>query len=240
MMPRALVLAVVPLTAAAALSCTDTNHCPSGTQQQDVIPYTSPGRSTGFVCNPIAEDAPSAAPTSSTTPPFGPQAGAATAPPLDAGAAAGDGALPLPEACSVGSPGDLDVRVVTRSGTPPAPPSGGPAPPVGIYLLVQATVWAADGGVSPVADARAELAIEGARLVLTARGGAATVEAATATLAGGLITTVCRTAGPVTVAILPAAGASARAAIGWDGQDLELVVMAASGTFDLVFSPTSP
>jgi hypothetical protein len=234
---RAVVLAVVSTLLPAAIAC-GTASCPPGSRRSDVIPLNGGNRSPGFVCLPQDDDtataAPPAAPTATTPPPFGEQADAAAAPPVVAGRS--DAAAPLPDACSVGSPGDLDVHFVARSGAPPAP--AGTPPDAASYILVQATFWATGAAASAVADARAEVAVEGGLLVLTIETAGANVEGATLTLAGGFMTTVCRTApGPATAAILPPVGASARATAGWDGRSLDLVVEHDGGAFELVFAP---
>jgi hypothetical protein len=234
-MRRAVALVVAFVGAAAAVSCA-TNSCPQGSQRRDVIPVSQTARSPGFVCLPLDEAAPAAADSGSSgapaPAPFGEQADAASAPPFDAGST--DGGVALPSACGIGQPGDLEVHFLTRTGLPPAPvgslPDGG-------YVLVQATFWVVDGGASPIADARAELAIDGSTLVLTIRSAGANTEAVTMTLAGGLLTTVCRTpTGPATTALFPPTGSTARGAAGWDGSTIDLVIEQPGGSVELAFA----
>jgi hypothetical protein len=125
------------------------------------------------------------------------------------------------------------VRVVPKAG---APPSTAGAPPDGTYVLVQANAFGGGAGAA-LPQMRAMLTVSGAVLGL-GLGSTGAVESSTITVAEGTLTTVCQLAGgPASAALLPGAGGTERAAIGWDGATLDLVLTAPAGTIELVFTP---
>ena len=80
----------------------------------------------------------------------------------------------------------------------------------------------------------------GASVTLSAAGSSAPdlVASASATLVGGLLTTVCIVGpGAVTPELVPAPGASAPAAMGQDGDTLTLTVTRPDGVLELAFFP---
>ena len=230
-------LVAVALVAGVAGGCS-ANSCPSGTSRSNVqVEY---GSTDEFVCVPLAErdDAADAGPparSAARTPSyFGPSTSPSTA----------DGGDAAPPACGDGgAPGDLDVRLVAKGGPPPAP--AGAPPPDGDYVLAQANLYpsTADGGAAPPWTAlRATMRISGALLDLTAEETAPaveTVEALAATTGGGALVKVCATpGGPIATSLVEGPpGATARASLGWDGATLDLVVVTAFGSMELVFMP---